>query len=138
MPRGHFSGAQIGGTNTINAGSLAAVTAAMQTQQTNLRNPLPKQHKELVHYTTSVGLHGIVTSKTLWASHTSCLNDSEEVAGFFDRVLAKLLREPYERCKEVRQQFEPPQVKPPLEEDQFQCRLNKIVHAYRRAETRSE
>ena|SRR5437660_3866955 len=111
----------------------------MQTQQTNLHNPLPKQHKELVHYTTSVGLHGIVTSKTLWASHTSCLNDSEEVAGFFDRVLAKLLREPYERhCNEVRQQFKPSQLKPPLEEEPFQCRLNKIVQAYRLAETTAQ
>jgi hypothetical protein len=56
-----------------------------------------EQHKELVHYTTSVGLHGIVTSKTLWASHTSFLNDSEEVIGFFNRVLPKLLHEPFER-----------------------------------------
>jgi hypothetical protein len=34
------------------------------------------EHPELMHYTTADGLKGIVTSKTLWASHTGFLNDS--------------------------------------------------------------
>lgn len=96
-------------------------------------------HKELVHYTTSVGLHGIVTSKTFWASHTSFLNDSEEIIGFFDRVLPKLLHEPFERYfKEAGQEILSRQLEPPLGEDPFQYWLNKIVHAYRLAETTAQ
>ena len=50
-----------------------------------------------MHYTSASGLHGIVTSKTLWASHTSFLNDSEEAVGFLDRVLPMILRSELER-----------------------------------------
>ena len=53
---------------------------------------LHEEHEEVMHYTSASGLHGIVTSKTLWASHTSFLNDMEEVVGFFDRVLPEILR----------------------------------------------
>ena len=49
---------------------------------------------EIFHYTTASGLLGILASKTLWAVHTSFLNDSEEIVGFFDRVLPVLLRDP--------------------------------------------
>lgn len=52
---------------------------------------LYEEHKELMHYTSASGLHGIVTSKTLWASHTSFLNDAEEVEGFFSRVFPVIL-----------------------------------------------
>ena len=53
---------------------------------------LHEEHEEVMHYTSASGLYGIVTSKTLWASHTSFLNDMEEVVGFFDRVLREILR----------------------------------------------
>lgn len=55
------------------------------------------RHQELMHYTSAAGLRGILTSKTLWASHTSFLNDSEEVIGFFDRVLPDILKPSLER-----------------------------------------
>lgn len=54
-------------------------------------------HEEVLHYTTETGLRGIVINKTLWASHTSFLNDSEELVGFFDRVLPAILRPELER-----------------------------------------
>lgn len=41
-----------------------------------------EEYSELMHYTTADGLMGIVTSKTLWATHARFLNDSEEVIGF--------------------------------------------------------
>ena len=53
---------------------------------------LHEEHEEVMHYTSASGLYGIVMSKTLWASHTSFLNDMEEVVGFFDRVLPEILR----------------------------------------------
>ena len=58
---------------------------------------LHEEHKELMHYTNASGLYGIVTSKTLWASHTSFMNDTEEVVGFSNRVLPKILRQEFER-----------------------------------------
>lgn len=39
----------------------------------------PKLPKTLYHYTTPTGLLGILESKSLWATHTSHLNDSEEM-----------------------------------------------------------
>lgn len=58
---------------------------------------LHEEHKELMHYTSAAGLYGIVTSKTLWASHTSFLNDAEEVVGFLDRRLPMILKPEIER-----------------------------------------
>jgi hypothetical protein len=58
---------------------------------------LYEEHKELMHYTNASGLYGIVMSKTLWASHTSFMNDTEEVVGFSDRVLPIILRQEFER-----------------------------------------
>jgi hypothetical protein len=55
------------------------------------------KHPELMHYTTADGLKGIVTSKTLWASHTGFLNDSEEVVGFLDNRLPMILKPELER-----------------------------------------
>lgn len=49
-------------------------------------------HKEVFHYTTAAGLYGIVSSKTLWASHIQFLNDTEEGVGFSRRVLPMILR----------------------------------------------
>lgn len=53
-----------------------------------------EEYPQLYHYTTAIGLHGIVTSQQLWATHISYLNDPEEHSGFFDRRLPLLLEEP--------------------------------------------
>ena len=58
---------------------------------------LHEEHEEVMHYTSASGLYGIVTSKTLWASHTSFLNDTEEVVGFYDRVLPMILKPVFEK-----------------------------------------
>ncbi len=49
-------------------------------------------HPELFHYTTAAGLAGILKAKSLWATHSSCLNDEEEIFGFYDRILPSILR----------------------------------------------
>ena len=49
-------------------------------------------HKELYHYTTAAGLSGILESKSLRATHSSFMNDEEEIHGFYDRVLPEILR----------------------------------------------
>lgn len=49
-------------------------------------------HDELYHYTTAAGLSGILRSKSLWATHASFVNDEEEILGFYNRVLPKILR----------------------------------------------
>lgn len=56
-----------------------------------------EEYLELMHYTGAAGLCGIVTSKTLWASHIAFLNDSEEVLGFLDRRLPMILKPELER-----------------------------------------
>jgi Protein of unknown function (DUF2971) len=58
---------------------------------------LHEEHSELMHYTGAAGLYGIVAGKTLWASHTAFLNDSEEVVGFLDRRLPMILKPKLER-----------------------------------------
>ena len=58
---------------------------------------LHEVHAELMHYTTASGLRGIVSSRILWASHVSFMNDTEEVQGFIDRVLPEILRPEFER-----------------------------------------
>lgn len=57
----------------------------------------PEEHKELMHYTSASGLYGIISSKTLWASHTSFMNDTEEILGFYNRVLPMILRQELEQ-----------------------------------------
>ena len=54
-------------------------------------------HEEVLHYTTAAGLHGIVSNKTLWASHTHFLNDTEEGVGFSKRILPMILRPEFKR-----------------------------------------
>jgi hypothetical protein len=61
------------------------------------RKALREEHPELMHYTTADGLWGIVTSKTLWASHSGFLNDSEEVVGFLDNRLPMILKPELEK-----------------------------------------
>jgi hypothetical protein len=89
-------------------------------------------HEEVVHYTTAAGLSGIVTTKTLWASHTSFLNDSEEVVGFFDRVLPKLLQKPLDQYFNEARQIPSFQLwSQALGEDPFDYLLDKIVKTYK-------
>ena len=47
--------------------------------------------EEVLHYTTAAGLRGIVSSKTLWASHSRFLNDTEKGVSFSKRLLSKIL-----------------------------------------------
>lgn len=49
-------------------------------------------HPELFHYTTAAGLAGILKDKSLWATHSSCVNDEEEIFGFYDHILPSILR----------------------------------------------
>jgi hypothetical protein len=58
---------------------------------------LQSDNQEVVHYTGASGLQGVLTSKTIWASHTSFVNDTEEVVGFLGRVLPVILKPVYER-----------------------------------------
>ena len=48
-------------------------------------------YPELLHYTSISGLLGIIDSQSLWATHFAFLNDSTEIAYFFDIRLAKVL-----------------------------------------------
>lgn len=56
-----------------------------------------EEHKELMHYTGAGGLHGIISNRTLWASHTSFMNDTEEILGFYSRILPTILRQGLEQ-----------------------------------------
>ena len=53
-----------------------------------------EEHEEVYHYTTALGLAGILRSQQLWATHIAYLNDDEEHTGFFDHRLPKLLDAP--------------------------------------------
>src|SRR5258708_2461222 len=53
---------------------------------------LAEEHPELVHYTSSAGLLGIVQSQTLRATHYAYLNDAEEIKHFFESRLPDILR----------------------------------------------
>jgi hypothetical protein len=46
-----------------------------------------------MHYTTGVGLSGIITSGSLWSTHASALNDSQEITHFLDSRLIEIVRE---------------------------------------------
>ena len=52
---------------------------------------VPEAHPELLHYTSVSGLLGILESQSLRATHSAFLNDSMEIALFFDRRLGKVL-----------------------------------------------
>lgn len=58
-----------------------------------MHNSVIETHPRLWHYTTASGLHGILNSQQLWATHIHYLNDAEEFSGFFDRKLLHLLKE---------------------------------------------
>jgi hypothetical protein len=48
-------------------------------------------HAELMHYTSLDGLKGIIESDCLWATDASFLNDSSEIAHYFDTRLEVLV-----------------------------------------------
>ena len=58
-----------------------------------MRKSVVENHPQLWHYTTALGLHGILTSQQLWATNILYLNDAEEFTGFFDRKLLCILKE---------------------------------------------
>jgi len=89
-------------------------------------------HDELYHYTTAAGLSGILQSKSLWATHTSFVNDAEEILGFYDRVLPLILRPVFRKTVEDQPEFQKKRGNTPLElycETQFAKRM----HGFRRA-----
>lgn len=53
------------------------------------------EHDELMHYTSAAGLAGILSSQSLWASHTSFMNDEQELKLFFDKRLPQIIHEEY-------------------------------------------
>jgi hypothetical protein len=94
-----------------------------------------KEHKELMHYTNASGLYGIVTSKKLWASHTSFMNDAEEVVGFPNRVLHMILRQEFERYVGESEDFAADvQAAHKLGVDLIEIRVKKLVDTFKDAE----
>ena len=63
------------------------------TMTSNMEDTVQKAHPFLYHYTTSVGLKGILESQQLRATSIAFLNDAEEHTGYFDRRLPVLLEE---------------------------------------------
>lgn len=98
-----------------------------------------KEHEELMHYTNECGLHGIVASKTLWASHTAFANDAEEVVGFFHRVLPVILRPEFKKYIKASKAFAA-RVKAAdhLGIDLFEDLLAKIVNKFEEAQRRAQ
>lgn len=54
--------------------------------------PIWEQAPELHHYTGWKGLHGIVTTSTLWATHYTELNDFSEIRHFQDRLVVAVTK----------------------------------------------
>lgn len=58
-----------------------------------------EQYSELLHYTTAAGLNGILRNGSLWATHSSFLNDAEEITHYFDfsflQIISEVRREKY-------------------------------------------
>ena len=52
---------------------------------------LAEEHPELFHYTGINGLQGILESQSLWATHSSFLNDTTEIEAF-KKILPDILR----------------------------------------------
>lgn len=52
---------------------------------------ISEEYDQLYHYTTAIGLHGILTSQTLRASNYSFLNDEKEIGGFLEERLPGIL-----------------------------------------------
>ena len=56
-----------------------------------MQRTVPEAHSELLHYTSAAGLLGILESQSLRATHSAFLNDSMEIALFFEQRLAKIV-----------------------------------------------
>lgn len=56
-----------------------------------MTTPVSEQYSELLHYTTSGGLSGILSSGSLWATDARFLNDSSEIEHFFEQRLRSIL-----------------------------------------------
>jgi hypothetical protein len=92
-----------------------------------------------MHYTSASGLYGIITSRTIWASHTSFLNDSEEVEGFFSRVLPAIRRPELKKYLAESQNIDASVLTAdPLEINQFNHWLREIVKRFKDAEFRAQ
>ncbi len=96
-------------------------------------------HDELYHYTTAAGLSGILESNSLWATHSSFVNDEEEILGFYNRILPKILRPVFIQCCEdikTSTEFQKRQGNAPFDlyvNGQFEamiCTLKEIVSGF--------
>lgn len=56
-----------------------------------MHRTVPEAHSELLHYTNAAGLLGILESQSIRATHSAFLNDSTEIALFFEQRLAKIV-----------------------------------------------
>lgn len=56
-----------------------------------MQRTVPEAHPELLHYTSGAGILGILEGQCLRATHSAFLNDSMEIALFFERRLAKIV-----------------------------------------------
>ena len=63
--------------------------------------------EDLYHYTDAGGLHGILKSNTLWATHAAYLNDSQEFIYGTDLVRQELLAWARHVPKEAKQGRDP-------------------------------
>jgi hypothetical protein len=63
----------------------------------NVHNPLPL---EISHYTDATGLHGIITSGQLWATHINYLNDLQEFR-YARQIIGRVLDEYARRAEGV-------------------------------------
>ena len=54
-----------------------------------------EKYPGLMHYTTGAGLTGIISTDCLWASRALFLNDTTEMAHFFDARLLTSYALPY-------------------------------------------
>ena len=59
----------------------------------NMQKPISETHPELYHYTTAIGLKGIIEKQTLWATHCEYLNDSMEIKYYFSSRFSKILED---------------------------------------------
>jgi len=93
------------------------------------------EHEEVFHYTTAAGLHGIASSKTLWACHIHSLNDKEEGVGFSRRILPMILRPEFKRyVVESEDLSARVQTADHLGVDLFDHWLEKIVEGFKKAQ----
>ena len=92
-------------------------------------------HEEVLHYTTAAGLHGIVSTMTLWASHTHFVNDTEEGVGFSSRILPIILRPEFEKYVAESEELSARiQAADHLGVDLFDHWLKKIVEGFKKAQ----